>query len=335
MVQYAHGILISLLISFYILPLLFSFFLHAKLIYFIRTRHDHHYLTPTAYVLSVKRNNVTEFHSKKRSNKEQNYHQDQLLLQPKRSLQRRFIMFNTETIGSTTTTTMAHNGQSPPLHTNMNNSSNSSQSSRSSTATSSASITSPLVLYKINSQANANANRAVLLLVLLLSFYVFCWAPHNVYTWHRAYKLTQSPLSNHTTNNSSDTNNVNDELRRFIFINYSLYLLSTISMCFSFIFYFALNKQARNELSRFMGCICPGFIHIRTKQKKGKKERTGRIHYRTRYQNPSPYKQDRNHASPPSLRNNRYTYKERMNSPQENTSKRTVLNYGCQIQCCA
>ena len=71
MVQYTHGILISILISFYILPLLFSFFLHAKLIYFIRTRHDHHYLTPTTYILPMKRNNITEFQSKKRSNKEQ------------------------------------------------------------------------------------------------------------------------------------------------------------------------------------------------------------------------------------------------------------------------
>ena len=30
-----------------------------------------------------------------------------------------------------------------------------------------------------------------------------------------------------------------------------------ISMCFSFIFYFSLNKQARRELSRLFGCICP------------------------------------------------------------------------------
>ena len=70
-------------------------------------------------------------------------------------------------------------------------------------------------------------------------------------------------------------------------------------------------------------------------KRKTKKERSGRIHYRARFQNQHPYEQDRNHASPPSLLNNRYNYIEPMNSPRENTSKRTVLNYGCQIQCCA
>ena len=119
-------------------------------------------------------------------------------------------MFNTETIGSTTTTTMAHNRQSPPLHRNTNNSSNSSQSSRSSTGTSSTSITSPIVLYKINSQANANANRTVLLLVLLLSFYVFCWAPYNIYTWSHVYQLTESPYAK--SYNQTDSPHSNDNI---------------------------------------------------------------------------------------------------------------------------
>ena len=41
-----------------------------------------------------------------------------------------------------------------------------------------------------------------------------------------------------------------------------------ISMCFSFIFYFSLNKHARHEFSRFIGCICPWLTYIRNELKK-------------------------------------------------------------------
>jgi hypothetical protein len=337
-VQYTHGILISLLISFYLLPLLFSFFLHGKLIYFIRTRHNQHYLSTTAYILPMKRNNLTEFQAKRRLNQENPNLQDRLLVKPKHSSHRRFIMTNTETLGSTTTTMAAL--QSAPI--NPNNSSNSSQSSRSSTGTSSTSVTSPIVLYKINSQANANANRTVLLLVLLLSFYVFCWAPYNVYTWYHAYILTQSsdsPTNNFTLfyslNQTLTTvlpNNIHADLRRIIYINYSLYLLSMISMCFSFIFYFSLNRQARQEFSRFIGCICPWMIHMQNKKQRQKYPKQSRqLQYRPRAPIQYPYKNDRIVKSRPPLINDLY---KNVNSPQDGTPKRTVLNYGCQIQCC-
>jgi hypothetical protein len=288
----------------------------------------------------MKRNNTIEFQSKRRSNKDNPNQHDRLLLQPKHSSHRRVVTTNTETLGSTTTTTMAA-VQSAPLNP-PNNSSNSSQSSRSSTGTNSASITSPIVLYKINSQANANANRTVLLLVLLLSFYVFCWAPYNIYTWHHAYQLTQS--SNHriynlTSSNELNqtiptffTNNLHADLRRIIYINYSLYLLSMVSMCFSFIFYFSLNKQARREFSHFIGCICPWIIHIRSEKRRRKYPKQSReLPYRARFQDQHPYKNDRVKKSPSSLLNKRH---KNVNHPQNGTSKRTVLNYGCQIQCC-
>jgi len=281
----------------------------------------------------MKRNNTIEFHSKKRLNQENPKGHDTLLLQPKRSSNRHHMSTKTETLGSTTIGAV----QSVPL--NPNNSSNSSQSSRSSTGTSSTSITSPIVLYKINSQANANANRTVLLLVLLLSFYVFCWAPYNIYSWLHAYQLTQSsyPSKTNLTSlydlNQTLTNNVNADLRRIIYINYSLYLLSMISMCFSFIFYFSLNKQARHEFSRFIGCICPWIIHIRNEKQQRQKypKESRQLQYRTRFQNQHVYNNDRIKQSPSSLLNDRYKH---INYPKNVTSKRTVLNYGCQIQCC-
>ena len=271
----------------------------------------------------MKRGSTIEFQSKKRSQREIILPQSQSLLQPKSSSHRRHNMFNTYTTGSTTTTTM----QSAPLNTN--NSSNSSQSSRSSTV-----ATLPIVLYKVNTQANANANRTVLLLVLLLSFYALCWAPYNIYTWHHAYKLTLTNDFNRTKATFS-TNDLNADLRRIIFLNYSLYLLSMISMCFSFIFYFSLNKQARQEFSRFIKCICPWVIRIRTGRKEQKRpEQNGRLHYRTRFQNQYPYNNERLKVSPPLVHNERTNYKKRMNYPPQDQSRGTRLNYECQIQCC-
>jgi hypothetical protein len=340
----------SVLISFYILPLLFSFFLHGKLIYFIRSRHTQLYLTKTAYLVPMKRNNTTESQLKKRSNKEDLILNNQVLLPPKHSSDRHPFVIKNETIGSTTTTTMSPI-QTTPLNSNPNNSSNSSQSSRPSTTPSSASVTSPIILYKINSQANANANRTVLLFVLLLSFYVFCWAPYNIYTWYRGYQLTQSSLTGRTINNSTSSidvnqtsttrsvNNHNADIRRIIFINYSLYLLSMVSMCFSFIFYFSLNKQARQEFSRFTGCICPQVNYSKNQKQRQKypqkeQNKSNHLQYRIRYQNQYPYINERIKVSPPLLLNERYNHIKRTNHPPNDTSKRTVLNYGCQIQCC-
>ncbi|CAF3699657.1 unnamed protein product [Rotaria sp. Silwood1] len=348
-IQYTHGILIGILISFYILPLLFTFFLHGKLIYFIRTRHNQYYLTKTSYLLPMKRNNITETRLKRYINEDNIKFHHEFHLQPTNSFNKRFITINTETIGGiTTTTTMAAAVQLARLNQNIHNSINSSQSSRSSTAISSTLITPPIVLYKINSQANANANRTVLLLVLLLSFYVFCWAPYSIYTWYHAYKLTQSSTLNININNLTSsfdfnqtlsTYNFNSNLRRIIFINYSLYLLSMISMCFSFIFYFLLNKQARREFSRLIRCMCPWIIHIPNEEQRQQflrqeQNRTRQLKYHKRIQNQYPYKTERIKISQPSLNNERYNHGNRVNSPQNVPLKRTKLNYGCQIQCC-
>ncbi|CAF2331954.1 unnamed protein product [Rotaria sp. Silwood2] len=277
-VQYTHGILISFLIFFYILPLLFSFFLHAKLIYFIRAKHHRRYITKRkpSNRLSMRHNDTLASQmivQKKRRGQNQNvFINDPQVLQLKmmntKTLNRNIVMSNNNTIvnamgvGNTSTTT----GQRTRKH----NPSNSSTSSRSSTRTTFASPASPPINYANSIRANANAKRTVVLLVLLLSFYVLCWAPYNIYTWHRAYQLT-AKTQNHTLSNptlsfdfnqtvASLTYNIHADLRRFIFINYSLYLLSMISMCFSFIFYFSLNKQARQEFSRIITCICPRFV---------------------------------------------------------------------------
>jgi hypothetical protein len=324
-VQHAHRLLIGLFILFHIIPLLFAFFLHAKLIYFIRRRHRQYYFPTKTYILPLKRDAIAEFQSKGRPNEVNSNPSDRLFLQPHISSNQRLILTNIETPGSTTTTMPAIQ----PAQLNVNNSSNSSQSSRSSTRKTSTSVTSPIVLYKINSQANANANRTVLLLVLLLSFYVFCWAPYNIYTWYHAYQLTQSfhfPYLMSTNNSNFEIsknirNNLNSYLRRFIYINYCLYLLSMISMCFSFIFYFSLNKQARREFSRFIGCICPWIIPKRNlKQRKQSRQ----FQFHGRFNNQSIYKNDRLPKSPSSLFYHR-----------NDTSKRIIGNYGCQIQCCS
>ena len=320
-VQYSQGILIGLLISFYLVPLVFSFLLHGKLIYFIRSRHRLYYLTPTTYVVAKKSNEIMELQSTKRGNRKYSPPNLVLLTKPKRLLRRPMMMTTTEIIPSTTTTIM------PAIQSariNRNPSTNSSHSSRSSNGTNPSSTASRIILYKINSQANANANRTVLLLVLLLSFYVFCWAPYNIYTWRHAYLLTQSSMKMEnrslTSMNESrrkfSSNNFQSDLRRIIYINYSLYLLSMISMCFSFIFYFSLNKQARYELSRFIGCICPWMNSIR-------KDKTRQIPYHRRPSPPRQYSHRMKH-SPPSL----------FDEHSEDPPRRKIFNYGCQIQCC-
>ncbi|CAF2920430.1 unnamed protein product [Rotaria sp. Silwood2] len=110
-------------------------------------------------------------------------------------------------------------------------------------------------------------------------------------------------------------------------------------MCFSFIFYFLLNKQARREFAHFMRCFCPWIIHIPNKEQRQQflrqeQTRSRQLKYRKRIQNQYPYKTERIKISQPSLINDRYNHIKRVNSPQNVTPKRTVLNYGCQIQCC-
>ncbi len=322
-VQYTHKILISFLIFFYILPLLFSFFLHAKLIYFIRSKHHQHY--STSYMLPMKSRNTFDSQVIQKQRREPNQTvltRNQQLLRPKKieTKNRRMVMFkNTDTIqntagsGKTTmTTTAAVAGQQIVK----NNSSNSSASSRSSNGTNFTSIASPITLYKINTQANANAKRTVLLLVLLLSFYVLCWAPYNIYTWSHAYQLTVTNRNFNLFNRTffkdlnetitSYTDNLHSDLRRIIFINYSLYLLSMISMCFSFIFYFSLNKQARRELTSIIGCVCPWFIQVRNENQRKSflKENPPNpkgLLYHARYQHHYPVN---NHPLSPILNNN-------------------------------
>lgn len=318
LVQYGHGVLIGLLILFYLLPLLFSFLLHGKLIYFIRSRQSLYYLTPTTYVGPRKGFENIELQSNKRRDRKNSSPELVFLAEPKRFLCRPMMMTTTEILPSTTTTIM------PTIRSariNRHSSLNSSRSSRSSNGTNpSSTSTSRIILYKINSQANANANRTVLLLVLLLSFYVFCWAPYNIYTWRYAYLLTRSSLKmdnrsltllneSHRTFPLFSSNNFQSDLRRIIYVNYSLYLLSMISMCFSFIFYFSLNKQARYELSRFIGCICPWRKSIQQE-----KIRQKPYHHR-------PY-----HYS--------HRMKHSLDEQSEDRPRRNIFNYGCQIQCC-
>jgi len=370
-VQYTHKILICFLIFFYVLPLLFSFFLHARLIYFIRSKHHQHSLTASSYVLPMKRTNTLDsqiiVQKQRQISNQTNLSHNQQLLQPKtrNTKNGRIVMFNTDTnrktVGTILTTATAVGQQ-----IGTNNSSNSSGSSRSSNGTSSASTTSPIILYKINSQANANAKRTVLLLVLLLSFYVLCWAPYNIYTWSHVYQLTTNHeneslfnrvLFNQTIISLKD--NLHADLRRIIFINYFLYLLSMVSMCFSFIFYFSLNKQARQELTSIIGCICPWFINLQNGKQKKNYERPSGLKYHSRYKHNYPNNnnyilpptQNNNHrlkttkfkthstfVPPTSLLSNRQNNKKRINSLQtriDNASpKRTVLTYGCHVQCC-
>ena len=334
-VRYAHGTTIALLISFYICPLLLAFFLHGKLIYFIRSRHNQYYFTPTPYMLSTKRNETIELQSRRRIDRNRFSPNMKLLSEPQgQSHRAKRIITTTEILPSTTTTTL-------PARIIPNQSSNSSQSSRSSTGTNCTSPMSPIILYKINSQANANANRTVLLLVLLLSFYVFCWAPYNIYTWRHAHLYAQpsSSLNMKENSNMSSMNDsrrkfasfvsmsVNADLRRIIYVNYSLYLLSMVSMCFSFIFYFSLNKQARHEFSQFIGCLCPWVNSIRTGKHRSKYSKASRpIHQHQRTPHPHSYRIYRmnNNPSPPSL----------VNEPSTHVPKRRILNYGCHIQCC-
>ena len=367
-VQYNHGLLIGLLLSFYILPLLVSFFLHGKLIYFIRTRHDQLYLVKSTYTVPMQRHHRFDSQSliverQQRALKETGFSADQCFVKSK-SLPRRPMTMNTETLvnptGSTGTTITASMvaARSRLSKVGQKSSSNSSHSSRSSTAAvnTSKSLAPSLVFYKTNSQANSNANRTVLLLVLLLSFYVFCWAPYNVYTWHHAYRLTHSstsenPIFSHISqqNDSSSSDQVAEivssltnrhaDLRRIIFMNYFLYLLSMISMCFSFIFYFCLNKQARHEFSRSLACLCPR-IRCTAHEPQGQRfvrketERSRRFQGHVRAQQPYPYKHERIRVlSPPSL-NERFNHVNINSYLPNRKAKRTVKNYGCQIQCC-
>ena len=276
-VQYNHGILITLLIFFYALPLLVSFFLHAKLIYFIRSKHQQNYLATNAEL--SKRTPTSESQTmmlKKRPALEEKIVGNvqpacQTRIVTEKHSKRHPLTSNTGTVPNTAGTVMTISTSATARQQVIRlNSSNSSASVRSYTGTVATTLPSPIILYKINSQANANANRTVLLLVSLLSFYVLCWAPYNLYTWHHAYQLTaklhekfQANRTNFDDLNQTQTPYLNSDLRRIILINYSLYLLSMISMCFSFIFYFSLNKQARHHLARLVGRSCPWCVGSR------------------------------------------------------------------------
>jgi len=125
-----------------------------------------------------------------------------------------------------------------------------------------------------------------------------------------------------------------------------------ISMCFSFIFYFSLNKQARRELTSIFGCICPWSIDIRnrTNNSKQKYEKPKALKYHTRYQYHYPHNNDnqrvkttkfKTHTTfipPTPLLINQQKTKNHINSFQPKidnaVSKRTKLKYGCHVECC-
>ena len=306
-VLYNHGILISLLIFFYVLPLLFSFFLHAKLIYFIRSKHQQNYLATNA--VPSKRTPTLESQTmmvKWRRTLEEKIGgnvqpQCQTRIVAEKHSNRQPFPSNTRTVPNTAGTVMTMSTSAAARQQVVrHNSSNSSASVRSYTGTVATTLPSPIILYKINSQANANANRTVLLLVSLLSFYVLCWAPYNVYTWHHVYQLTanthQHPLANRSIFadlNQTQTPYLHSDLRRIILINYSLYLLSMISMCFSFIFYFSLNKQARHHLSRLVSNLCSCFVGKRNELRREtfptpEHGKAKRLQYKAKLQVPAP-----------------------------------------------
>ena len=385
-VQYTHGIVMSFLIFFYILPLVFSFFLHAKLIYFICSKHQQHYLTVTERnLLPMQRFSALEnqlmLNKKRRAEKDNTLSNSQQLLHRKlthaKNSHRRVIIFNTGTTPNTAGTMMTASTSAPvgqPAQGETHIYSHGSLASRLSGGAMPISPVSPIIFYKINSQANANAKRTVLLLVLLLSFYVLCWAPYNIYTWRHAYQMTANnpnhSISNRSVSNETNQssilislNNFHSDLRRFIFINYALYLLSMISMCFSFIFYFSLNKQARRELSRLFGCICPKHINVR-RDKRGEtfqKPVAGRVksskhpirqqqRYLAKEQIISPHSNHVQRAKtikfnnhpvkfPPSpLQINNQNYIKYANALQmrlaHSSPKRSVPTFGCQVECC-
>lgn len=367
-VQYTHGFLISFLIFFYILPLVFAFFLHAKLIYFIRSKHQQHYFEMAApHSVSMKRYTLGE--TQLMMNKQRTIQRENLLrknIGSASNVRRSLVMSNSSTKGNTGGTIMTVSTAAAAI--GGQKCANISLASRSSTGTNSTSATSATAFYKINSQANANANRTVLLLVLLLSFYVLCWAPYNIYTWRHAYQLTSTTTDqtnfNRTSNlllsttvmmnqtslsTSNQIHQYHSDLRRIILINYSLYLLSMISMCFSFIFYFALNKQAREEFRRLTRCICPCFSSRKeTKRReifqKPAPERLRIIDekQRRRPTNPTAFSINQQRLKPAQFVNhpanvppnpllidsNKYVKK------TTRSSKRKVFRYGCHVECC-
>jgi hypothetical protein len=230
---------------------------------------------------------------------------------------------------------------------------------------------SQMTLYKINFQANANAKRTVLLLVLLLSSYVLCWAPYNIYTWRNAYRLVNT-VADHKRSTSFPNVDFNrtltpaliqhfhTDLKRIIFVNYTLYLLSMISTCFSFIFYFALNKQARRELTRLMGCVCPCWISTHRHERKApppnlnqlrmrpfhsttKEEPKYKIIFPISNLNTPKHRSNINDGSMKRKSNRsapvKYTNSFNMNRgltilSEPLPAKHTLFAYGCHIECC-
>ena len=148
--HYNHQLLIAVLISFCIMPIVFSFALHAKVIHFIHCRPSPDYLTQATHVLPSKRHELVDSHPQRRPQPQLTPLQNQLVLPPLTLSCQRFVYLNRRTLAAST----------------------SSQSGASSNKLTSKSITPPAVLGKINCQANANGNRSVLLMILLLSVYV-------------------------------------------------------------------------------------------------------------------------------------------------------------------
>lgn len=279
-VQYTHGILITILIFFYILPLLLSIVLHANLIYFIHAKHNRRYLE-TATITTKKSTDTfpMEHHNTLRTRmiiKKEGYELNENILNNNNNqlFQLKPInvskrneqcgRFNADRIYNQTSATKLSNLND--LHGEINATSNPIMLNRLCTPTDYKTKISSTILCVNNTRANANARRTVFLLVLLFSFYVLCWAPYSIYTWRHAYQIASKTQNQKLPNRTLPSNfnqtivslayNLHADLRRFILINYSLYLLSMISMCFSFIFYFSLHRQARREFSQIFSRIC-------------------------------------------------------------------------------
>ncbi|CAF0744816.1 unnamed protein product [Didymodactylos carnosus] len=296
-VQYTqYKIIIIILVSFYILPIILSLFLHVKLIHYIRSRHEQQYIT--TYLLpptnSIRQNYLA-------INSKTNYHRiaanSATFINPNSKRRRRMCNITTvETHQTNINTAIITSPTSPTTQ-----SSASSGSSSTTNASSTIYPPCPIVIYKMNAQACANARKTVLLLVSLLTFYVFCWAPYNIYTWIHAYQVIETEKkTSYSINNLTNSSDVfvfnnpssiidspkstsfHSDLKRIILINYSLYFLSVVSMCFSFIFYFTLNKQARLEFKRLFSFI----IHCgRRRTKQQKHASTGKYNYASNRRN--------------------------------------------------
>ncbi|CAF1129626.1 unnamed protein product [Didymodactylos carnosus] len=342
-VQYTqYKFIIIILVSFYILPIILSFILHTKLIYYIRSRHKQQYIT--TYLLPPT-NSIR--HNYQTMDLKVNYDPSM----PNRTTLLKINPRHRHRMHNTTTETRPTKGTTNTTNSPTSPTAQSSASSGSSTTTntnSSIHVSRPIVIYKLNSQACANARKTVILLVTLLTFYVCCWAPSNIYTWIHTYQLIETEkkttfsiknlTNNHDISTSNYTSLINNlpkstsfhsNLKRMILINYSLYFLSVISMWFSFIFYFTLNKQARLELKRLLSFTI--YCGSRRKQPKHRYQQQQylpviKYNYTINHYNYSSHRQSKKKQKLVNINSKDY----------KNTvmcNRHITVKYGCNVKC--